>query len=120
MTKSDMSCAHTRPRYIKGGWATTKIETFSINPATGISGGTSDWESGWTVGGGVDYMFTPNWIARIDSTLFMNFTTFDVDRPAPSSPVVGLKRHDGLRRTRPLSEARQTRHDLLRMMVAIG
>jgi outer membrane immunogenic protein len=61
--------------YIKGGWATTKIETFSINPATGISGGTSDWESGWTVGGGVDYMFTPNWIAGID----FNYYRFDFD-----------------------------------------
>jgi len=61
--------------YVKGGWATTKIETSALNPAAGISGGTSDWESGWTVGAGVDYMFTPNWIAGID----FNYYHFDFD-----------------------------------------
>jgi outer membrane immunogenic protein len=61
--------------YIKGGWATTKIETFAINPATGINGGTSGWEGGWTIGGGVDYMFAPNWIAGID----FNYYRFDFD-----------------------------------------
>ena len=62
--------------YDKGGSATTKIETFAINPATGVSGSTSDWENGWTVGGGIDYMFTPNWIAGVD----FNYYRFDFDR----------------------------------------
>lgn len=72
--------------YVKGGWATTKIETFAVNPATGVNGGTSDWENGWTVGGGVDYMFAPNWIAGID----VNYYRFEFDRNGLASDATAF------------------------------
>lgn len=62
--------------YVKGGWAGTDIKTFAVNPATGISSSTSGWKSGWTVGGGIDYMWTPSWIIGAD----VNYYRFDFDR----------------------------------------
>jgi outer membrane immunogenic protein len=46
--------------YGKGGFADGRIETFAINTATGVLGDVRNWQSGWTVGVGVDYMVMPN------------------------------------------------------------
>lgn len=62
--------------YAKGGWADAKIETSGINPATGISGNVNAWASGYTIGGGVDYMFAKNWIAGVD----FNYYRFGFNR----------------------------------------
>ncbi len=62
--------------YVKGGVAASNIRTFAINPATGTSAFTQDWEAGWTVGGGLDYMLTPNWIVGVD----FNYYNFKFDR----------------------------------------
>jgi len=56
--------------YVKGGWADLNIKPGSFNPATGISSFGGGWHSGWTVGGGVDYQFSRNWIAGIDANYY--------------------------------------------------
>ena len=61
--------------YAKGGWATGRINGYSINPATGLFADKTDWESGWTVGGGVDYMSQPNVIIGVE----FNYYNFDFD-----------------------------------------
>jgi|SRR5579871_777921 len=49
--------------YGKGGWADARINTSSANPNPGGSNSSlTQWYSGWTAGGGVDYMVFPNWI----------------------------------------------------------
>jgi outer membrane immunogenic protein len=52
--------------YAKGGAAFTSERNKVINPAGVLadSGGTTQY--GWTVGGGVEYAFTPNWSARAE------------------------------------------------------
>jgi outer membrane immunogenic protein len=64
--------------YVKGGWADARINTFVINPATGILANPTAWQGGATVGGGLDYMMAPNWIAGVD----FNYYTFKFDRTA--------------------------------------
>jgi outer membrane immunogenic protein len=39
------------------------------------------WQSGWTVGGGVDYLLAPNWIAGVD----FSYYNFSFDRSAVAS-----------------------------------
>jgi outer membrane immunogenic protein len=56
--------------YVKGGWADLNIHPLSFNPATGVSSIGGGWHSGWTVGGGVDYQFSKNWIAGIDANYY--------------------------------------------------
>src|SRR5262249_2272490 len=36
--------------YAKGGWAEGRFNYFAINNATGVNGGFTNWQSGWTVG----------------------------------------------------------------------
>lgn len=56
--------------FAKGGYAITGIKnSYTDTNATGttlVSGTDTSDRNGWTVGGGVDYMFLPNWIARIE------------------------------------------------------
>ena len=67
--------------YAKGGWADARINTFAINTVTGVSGNVTNWQSGWTIGGGLDYMMAPNWIAGID----FNYYNFKFDRTGTAS-----------------------------------
>jgi outer membrane immunogenic protein len=48
--------------YVTGGVAFANVKT-AYNPG-GYS--TSDTKAGWTLGGGVEYAFAPNWTARIE------------------------------------------------------
>jgi outer membrane immunogenic protein len=73
--------------YAKGGWATSDIRTSGLNPATGVMASVSKWESGYTVGGGIDYQFAPNWIAGVD----FNYYNFAFNnRTAPNIGGTGL------------------------------
>jgi len=50
--------------YFKGGYAGADV-ALSVVDIVGVnqgSGGESKWHNGWVVGGGVEYMITPNWI----------------------------------------------------------
>jgi outer membrane immunogenic protein len=54
--------------YIKGGYAGADVK-FSVNdtvaPNIG-SGSETNWLSGWTIGGGLEYGITPNWIVGVE------------------------------------------------------
>jgi outer membrane immunogenic protein len=52
---------------VKGGWARMQVEATSLHPVTTVSSSSGrNWRSGWTIGGGIDYMFARNWIAGVD------------------------------------------------------
>jgi outer membrane immunogenic protein len=67
--------------YAKGGFADARIDTFMINNATGVFGDVRQWQAGWTVGGGLDYMVTPNFILGAE----FNYYRFGFDRTVPAS-----------------------------------
>jgi len=64
--------------YVKGGWAAANIRTEGTSPVTGVTAAPRKWENGWTAGGGVDYLFAPNWILGVD----FNYYKIDFDRTA--------------------------------------
>jgi outer membrane immunogenic protein len=49
--------------YVKGGgaWTNTSTRVFGTVPALFLSESASNDRTGWTVGGGVEWMFAPNW-----------------------------------------------------------
>jgi outer membrane immunogenic protein len=57
--------------YFKGGgaWANLDRSTQAVNPATGVvltnASGSADL-SGWTVGGGFEWGFAPQWSAKVE------------------------------------------------------
>jgi len=72
--------------YVKGGWAGLDVDVSSIHPVTLISSTGGGWHSGWTVGGGVDYQFSRNWVAGVD----LNYYTASFNGPQTfSNGVIG-------------------------------
>jgi outer membrane immunogenic protein len=54
--------------YVKGGWAWAD-QTLSATlaaPAAVLTASQSNFHSGWTVGGGLEYLFAPNWSGKIE------------------------------------------------------
>lgn len=62
--------------YAKGGLADAQIDTFAINPTTGIFGDSRQWQGGWTVGGGLEYMILPSIVLGAE----FNYYRFQFDR----------------------------------------
>jgi outer membrane immunogenic protein len=62
--------------YGKGGFADARIDTFAINPVTTVSADVNRWQSGWTVGGGIEYMIVQNFILGAE----FNYYNFKYDR----------------------------------------
>jgi outer membrane immunogenic protein len=67
--------------YVKGGWAGVHENNSSFNPANGITHSFSDWNSGYTVGGGIEYKLTRNWILGAE----FNFYNAKFDRSGSDS-----------------------------------
>ena len=57
--------------YAKGGYAGARVQ-FSVSDTCCVggspmgAGSQSDWQSGWTVGTGLEYGLTPNWIIGVE------------------------------------------------------
>jgi outer membrane immunogenic protein len=58
-----------------GGWVRDSATLTSV--ATGLSVGASDTNSGWLLGAGIEYGFTPNWTMRVE---YDHFGLSDVSR----------------------------------------
>jgi outer membrane immunogenic protein len=54
--------------YVKGGWAwaDNRVTATLSAPAVVLSASESHVHSGWTIGGGLEYLFVPNWSAKIE------------------------------------------------------
>ncbi len=68
--------------YFQGGgaWANTRTDL----TVDGVQIGTSKTRSGWTVGGGVEWMFAPHWSAFLEG----NYMDFGSDSGIGFTPVV--------------------------------
>jgi outer membrane immunogenic protein len=66
--------------YVKGGWAGVHEKNSSIN-AIGVTHSFTDWNSGYTVGGGIEYKVTRNWIIGTE----FNFYNTKFDRSGTDS-----------------------------------
>jgi outer membrane immunogenic protein len=67
--------------YAKGGWADANIRTEGTNPVNGSTAAPRQWQSGWTIGGGIDYLVASNWIVGMD----FNYYNIGFDRSAVAS-----------------------------------
>lgn len=54
--------------YVKGGyaWADNRVTVSLASPAAVLSASESHVHSGWTIGGGLEYLFAPAWSAKIE------------------------------------------------------
>ncbi len=52
--------------YVKGGYAFADISNAAVDGATGLPVAVNTNKDGWTVGAGLEYMFAPNWSAKIE------------------------------------------------------
>jgi outer membrane immunogenic protein len=74
--------------YAKGGWADGHINYFAINNASGVSAGFTNWQGGWTVGGGLEYMVIPSLVLGVEFDYY-NFK-YDTNFVATSGIPVRL------------------------------
>jgi outer membrane immunogenic protein len=75
--------------YAKGGFAFADEEYFLIDTATGglvVNARADDTRTGWMVGAGVEYGFTPNWSFKVE----YNYMDFGADSFALVDPVLGV------------------------------
>jgi outer membrane immunogenic protein len=63
--------------YVKGGWADAGITTSASLPTASVK----KWQSGYTIGGGLDYKVTQNWIVGAE----FDYYNFGFDRTALNS-----------------------------------
>jgi outer membrane immunogenic protein len=54
--------------YVKGGWAwaDNRVTATLAAPALVVSASESHVHSGWTIGGGIEYLFLPRWSGKIE------------------------------------------------------
>ena len=66
--------------YVKGGWAWADqtLSASLVGPLGGtLTASQTNFHSGWTVGGGLEYLFAPNWSAKVEYMyLDLGSTTF--------------------------------------------
>ncbi len=52
--------------YVKGGYAFADISAAAVDGLTGLPVAVNTNKDGWTIGAGLEYMFAPNWSAKIE------------------------------------------------------
>jgi outer membrane immunogenic protein len=54
--------------YAKGGWAWAdqRLSATLVGPLAVATASQTNFHSGWTVGGGLEYLFAPNWSGKIE------------------------------------------------------
>ena len=54
--------------YVKGGyaWADNRVTVSLTTPQLALSASENRFHSGWTIGGGVEYLFAPRWSGKIE------------------------------------------------------
>ena len=52
--------------YVKGGAAFVNIQTSVSDVVTGFTASTSNTEATWTLGGGLEWAFDPNWSVKAE------------------------------------------------------
>lgn len=70
--------------YATGGWAYTRTSLDLSGPGGSIS--SSDWSSGWTLGGGLEYAFMGPWSAKLE---YLHVDSGDVTLSLAGVPVTG-------------------------------
>jgi outer membrane immunogenic protein len=65
--------------YVKGGgaWTNTSTQLFGTIPTTFLSEFASSDRTGWTIGGGVEWMFAPHWSVFAEYN-YMDFGRQDI------------------------------------------
>jgi outer membrane immunogenic protein len=52
--------------YVKGGYAFSDTKTEVLLAGVPVAGIVHDSKDGWTIGAGLEYMFAPNWSAKVE------------------------------------------------------
>jgi outer membrane immunogenic protein len=63
--------------YAKGGYAFADFKTSLFNNTAGVGVAINSQEDGYTVGGGLEYLFAPNWSGKVEYQYY-NFGNYDV------------------------------------------
>ena len=83
--------------YAKGGWAWAdqSLSATLVGPLGGVvTASQSNFHSGWTVGGGLEYLFAPNWSGKIEYMYAdLGSTTFGSGVLVPGGVGVGHTLH---------------------------
>jgi outer membrane immunogenic protein len=80
------------------GGVKTNVDIFQAAPTNGfigagVSNSVSNTKVGWTAGGGVEWMFLPNWSAKVEYLYYDLGTVTTATLPnavVPVAPVVGI------------------------------
>jgi outer membrane immunogenic protein len=70
--------------YGKGGLAYARAHTFDTNTAAGAMFDSRAWETGYTLGLGIEYLWLPNWTVGLE----FDYYNFGFDRALPASAGV--------------------------------
>ena len=83
--------------YIKGGFAGASVETSMVTPAdaANLISLSNNWHTGWTIGGGVEYMFAPRWTVGLvyDRYSFDSKSVSAIRTGSPSRGETGVNDH---------------------------
>ena len=54
--------------YAKGGyaWANNQLSAVLVGPLATVTLAQTEFHSGWTIGGGLEYLFAPNWSGKVE------------------------------------------------------
>ncbi len=80
--------------YVTGGLAYGHVQSnaaiFSVPGASALAGSEDAWKAGWTVGGGIEHMFMPNWSVKAEY-LYYDLGNSDVNLlPVGGPPETGV------------------------------